>query len=136
MIIAICVTIYFGNILYKCTLDIFTPCYLQSGYRSLFNKYSFLSQEDRVFGLTLTNSHNIDFKEWSGGTGPRPFEPKEIDGHPGKASSLLTDHLITGLPFRSEHAKEKGFKSNQPRISLVGLVGMLYFKLFVNVMTS
>ena len=31
--------------------------------------------------------------------GPRPLEPKEIDGllvPPGKASSLLTDHLITG----------------------------------------
>ena len=33
------------------------------------------------------------------GTGPRPLGPKEIDGlllPPGKACSLLTDHLITG----------------------------------------
>ena len=31
--------------------------------------------------------------------GPRPLGPKEIDGllvPPGKACSLLTDHLITG----------------------------------------
>ena len=30
---------------------------------------------------------------------PRPLGPKEIDGllvPPGKASSLMTDHLITG----------------------------------------
>ena len=32
-------------------------------------------------------------------SGPRPLGPKEIDGllvHPGKAYTLLTDHLITG----------------------------------------
>ena len=28
--------------------------------------------------------------------GPRPLGPKEIDVPPGKACSLLTDHLITG----------------------------------------
>ena len=32
------------------------PCYL-----CLFNKYLFLSQEDRVLSSTLTNSHKIDF---------------------------------------------------------------------------
>ena len=36
----------------------------------------------------------------------------EIDGllvPPGKASKLLTDHLITGKPFKSEPAQEKWF---------------------------
>ena len=49
--------------------------------------------------------------------GPRPLEPKEIDGllvSPGKASSLLTDYLITGYPLRSELAQENSFKSNPP----------------------
>ena len=69
--------------------------------------------------------------------GSRPLEPKEIDGllvPPGKASSLLTDQLFTGLPLRSEPAQEKWLESNQPYISLVGLVGLL--KLVVDVMTS
>ena len=42
--------------------------------------------------------------------GPRPFRPKEIDGllvPPGKASTQLTDHLITGLLLRFEPAQEK-----------------------------
>ena len=46
--------------------------------------------------------------------GPRPLGPKEIDGllvSPGKASSLLTDYLITGYPLRSELAQEKWFQS-------------------------
>ena len=41
---------------------------------------------------------------------PRPLEPKEIDGllvPPGKAYTLVTDHLITGYPLRSESAQEK-----------------------------
>ena len=36
----------------------------------------------------------------------------EIDGllvPPGKASKLLTDHLITGKPLKSEPAQEKWF---------------------------
>ena len=42
--------------------------------------------------------------------GPRPLGPKEKDGllvSPGKASSLLTDYLITGYPLRSDLAQEK-----------------------------
>ena len=34
---------------------------------------------------------------------PRPLGPKEIDGllvPPGKASTLLSEHLITGWPSR------------------------------------
>ena len=54
--------------------------------------------------------------------------PKEIDGllvsplPTGKASLLLTDHLITGYPLRSELAQEKWFqvKPSTP-ISLFGL---------------
>ena len=62
--------------------------------------------------------------------GPRPLGPKEIDGllvSPGKASLLLTDHLITGYPLRSELAQEKWFqvKPSIP-ISLFGLVGWIF----------
>ena len=44
--------------------------------------------------------------------GPCPLGPKEIDGllvPPGKAYSLLTDHLITGKPLRFEPAQENWF---------------------------
>ena len=72
--------------------------------------------------------------------GPRPLGPKEIDGllvPPGKVSTLLAFHLITGLPLRSEPAQEKRFKSNHLyMISLIGLVGWLYFKHFLDVMMS
>ena len=62
--------------------------------------------------------------------------PKEIHGllvSPGKASLLLTDHLITGYPLWSELdqetelAKEKWFqvKPSIP-ISLFGLVGWIF----------
>ena len=47
--------------------------------------------------------------------GLRPLEPKEENGllvSPDKASTLLTGHLITGYPLRSEPASEKWFKSN------------------------
>ena len=62
--------------------------------------------------------------------GPRPWGPKEIDGllvSPGKAFSLMTDHLITGYPLRSELAQEKWFqvKPSIP-ISLFGLVGWIF----------
>ena len=53
----------------------------------------------------------IQKEVWSGGN----LGPKEIDGllvSPGKASMLQTGHLFTGLPLRSEHAKEMWFKSN------------------------
>ena len=49
--------------------------------------------------------------------GPVPLGPEEIDGllaPPGKASTLLTDHLIIGLPLWSEPAQEKWFRSNHP----------------------
>ena len=39
--------------------------------------------------------------------GHRLLEPKEIDGllvSPGKDYTLLTDHLITGQPLKSEPA--------------------------------
>ena len=68
--------------------------------------------------------------------GPRPLGPKEIDGllvSPGKASSLLTDHLITGYPLRSERAQEKWFQvkpstpiSLSTPISPFGLVGWIF----------
>ena len=59
--------------------------------------------------------------------GVRPLGPKEIDGllvSPGKASLLLTDHLITGYPLRSELAQEKWFQVKP--ISLFGLVGWIF----------
>ena len=59
--------------------------------------------------------------------GSRPLGPKEIDGlfvSPGKACSLLTDHLITGKPLRSELAKEKWFQVKpSTHISLCGFDG-------------
>ena len=62
--------------------------------------------------------------------GPRPLGPKEIDGlfvSPGKASSLLTDHLITGYPLRSELAQEKWFQVEASiPISLFGLVEWIF----------
>ena len=42
----------------------------------------------------------------------RPLGPKEKDGlfvPPGKAYTLLTDHLITGKPLWFASAKEKVF---------------------------
>ena len=44
--------------------------------------------------------------------GPCPLGPKEIYRllvSPGKTYTLLTDHLITGLPLRSVPAQEKWF---------------------------
>ena len=71
---------------------------------------------------------------------PRPLGPKEIDGllvPPGKASTLLTDHLITGLPLKSEPAQENWFKV-KPFIlmSLSVLLGWLHLKHILDVMTS
>ena len=61
---------------------------------------------------------------------PRPFGPEEIDGllvSPGKASLLLTDHLITGYPLRSELAQEKWFQvKHSIPISIFGLVGWIF----------
>ena len=51
--------------------------------------------------------------------GPRQLGTKDIDGlivPLGKASSLLTDHLITGSPVRSEPAQKIWFLSNYPYI--------------------
>ena len=52
----------------------------------------------------------------------RSLGPEDIDGvlvpQQGKAYTLLTDHLITGQPLRSESAQEKWFKSNHPYIYL------------------
>ena len=51
--------------------------------------------------------------------GPRPLGTKKIDGllvPPGKAYTLLTDHLITGKPLWFEPALEKWLKSNHPYI--------------------
>ena len=56
---------------------------------------------------------------------------KEIDGllvHPGKAYTLLTDHLITGEPLWSELAQNVVQVIPSIRISIFGLVGWLYFK--------
>ena len=59
-------------------------------------------------------------------------EPKQLDGllvPPGKAYMLLTDHLITGLPLRSEPAQNKWTVVQvEPsiHISLIGFVGWLY----------
>ena len=56
--------------------------------------------------------------------------PKEIDGlfvSQGKASSLLTDHLITGYPLRSELAQGKWFQVRPSiPISLFGLVEWIF----------
>ena len=57
------------------------------------------------------------FRLWT--RGPRPLEPKEIDEllvYPGKAYTLLANHLITGKLLSYELAKEKWFKSNHPYI--------------------
>ena len=46
--------------------------------------------------------------------GPHPLGPKEIFEllvPPGKAYTLLTDHLITGKPLWFEPAEEKCFKA-------------------------
>ena len=63
--------------------------------------------------------------------GTHPLGAKEIDGllvHPGKAYTLLTDHLITGLPLWSELAQNVVQVIPSIRISIFGLVGWLYFK--------
>ena len=59
---------------------------------------------------------------------------KKIDGlfvPPGKAYTLLTDHLITGTPLRSELAHEERFQVNNLYIkSLIGLAGWLCLNRF------
>ena len=68
-----------------------------------------------------------------------PLEPKEIDElhvPPGKAYKLLTDHLITAFPLRSELAQKKWFKSNHPYIeALDAYLGGYIFKHILGVMT-
>ena len=54
--------------------------------------------------------------------GPYPFGPKEIDGLLYKAYMLLTGHLITGSPLRSESIQEKWFQSNHHVIRLIALI--------------
>ena len=72
--------------------------------------------------------------------GPCPLGPKEIYRllvSPGKTYTLLTDHLITGLPLRSVPAQEKWFYVKPSiRISSIGLEGSLYFKHLLDIMTS
>ena len=51
---------------------------------------------------------------------------------PGKASYLLTDHLIAGHSLMSEPALEKLFKSNYPYVQVL----LVYFKHILDVMTS
>ena len=69
--------------------------------------------------------------------GPCPLGPKEIAGllvSPDKAYKLLTDHLITGEPLMSEPAQEKRFQVKPCiHINLIGLVGRLYLKHFLDV---
>ena len=60
-----------------------------------------------------------------------PFGPKEIDGlllPPGIAYTLLTDHLITGYPLRSEPAEEKWVLKPCIQTSLRRLLGWLYLR--------
>ena len=62
--------------------------------------------------------------------GPANWGLGAIDGlivPPGKASNLLNDHLITGLPLMSGSAQEKWFSQTHPYIcSHIGFVGWLY----------
>ena len=67
--------------------------------------------------------------------------PNEIDGLfvlPGKAYTLLTDQLITGISLWFEPAQEILVVQIKPsiHISLCGLVGWLYLKHLLDVMTS
>ena len=60
------------------------------------------------------------------------LEPKYIGGllvPPGRAYTLLTDHLICGKPLGSEHIQEKWFQYKPSiHIRLIGLEGCLYLK--------
>ena len=57
--------------------------------------------------------------------------------HPGKTYTLLTDHLITGLPLRSVPAYEKWFQVKPSiHINSIGSEGSLYFKYLLDIMTS
>ena len=59
-------------------------------------KLGFAQQEVAMYQTAVQQTEKkISERLW----GPRPLEPKEIDGllmPAGKASMLLTDHLITG----------------------------------------
>ena len=59
--------------------------------------------------------------------GPANWGLGAIDGlivPPGKASNLLNDHLITGLPLMSGSAQEKWFSQTHPYIQdLLALLG-------------
>ena len=69
-----------------------------------------------------------------------PLGPKDIDGllvPPGKACTLLTDHLNTGKPHGLSLSRKKWFQAKPSiHISLIGLVGWLSLKHFLYVMTS
>ena len=65
--------------------------------------------------------------------------PKEIDGLfvlPGKAYTLLTDQLITGIPLWFEPTQKLVQIKPSIHISLCGLVGWLYLKYLLDAMTS
>ena len=73
--------------------------------------------------------------------GPRPLEPKEIDVllvPPGRAYTLLTDHLITGKVklLKSEPAQQQ-WSQIKPSIHIgpFGLLWWLFFKHILRVMT-
>ena len=59
--------------------------------------------------------------------GPHQLGPRSNNGlivPPGKASNLLNDHLITGLPLMSGSAQEKWFSQKHPYIqALLALLG-------------
>ena len=53
----------------------------------------------------------------------------EIDGllvPPGKASKLLSDHLITGKSLKSEPAQESGLVKTSIHMNRIGLLRWLY----------
>ena len=73
-----------------------------------------------IITVDLDVKHQLKQKRWTDGNmGLRPLRPKEIDEllvPTGKASTLLTDHLITGLPLWSQLVQEKWLKANHPYI--------------------
>ena len=61
--------------------------------------------------------------------GPAHWGLGEIDGllvPVGKASKLLTEHLITGKALKSELVQEKWLVKSSIHINRIGLLGWLY----------
>ena len=88
---------------------------MNGGHRSKYIHMNAFEQLLQNYKLGIMHKAMDYTCHWSSKTqiqAPAHWVLREIDGllvPPGKASKLLTDHLITGKPLKSEPAQEKWF---------------------------